>query len=550
MLRLDCIVAACTLERQNLIELENITKNYTVDGVDVSILKGISLFIGHGEFVSIMSPSGSGKSTLSAILGCLSTATKGTYKINGEDVTKLSHAKIARLRNSSIGFIFQDFNLLSGLSALDNVALPLVYGGMNARDRRSRAMECLNDVGLAHKAKNLPSQLSGGQKQRVAIARALVNNPKFLFADEPTGALDKTTGGEILGIIQRLNMRGHTVIQVTHSRADAQYSKRILHLVDGNIGRDETVDKPTMGTSAAKDAVEGEETASRLWRVVQQVPAPTARDLKSIGSLISKSLSRESQLAAVKAIGRWGNAEIENAMAVLIHSPDWVVRAEVIKYANQRSGEKSLDSFFQGLADENAWVRHSAIIELKKVEQASLTPEQQECIIRCTMDHDERVRATTISIIGKWQLPNIQDIFIRALHDSDGRVRGNAIESVSTEQIQLSLLDELLALVEDKHNRVRANAIRIVATHRPEIAERAMLRMLTEPSPLMRSSAAWLVGVLQIKSGGEFLLQLLKTEKEELVVNQVIKSMAMLTRDIIPLHVQIERMIGPQEARD
>ncbi len=231
-----------------MIELDNIKKQYTLDGKDVLILKGINLFIAQGEFVSIMGPSGSGKSTLSAILGCLSTPSSGTYKLNGQDVTKLKTNEIARLRNSSIGFIFQDFNLLSGLTAVENVELPLVYCGMSSKNRRARAMECLSAVSLAHKAQNKPFQLSGGQKQRVAIARALVNNPKFLFADEPTGALDKKTGHEILSIMQKLNLMGQTVIQVTHSPSDANYSKRIIHLVDGNIVREEMVEKPTIGS--------------------------------------------------------------------------------------------------------------------------------------------------------------------------------------------------------------------------------------------------------------------------------------------------------------
>lgn len=527
-----------------MIELENIKKHYTLHGADVPILKGISLFVGQGEFVSIMGPSGSGKSTLSAILGCLSTPSSGIYKIDGQDVTKLKPNKIARLRNSSIGFIFQDFNLLTGLTALENVALPLVYGGMNAKERRRRAMECLGKVGLANKAENRPNQLSGGQKQRVAIARALVNEPKFLFADEPTGALDKKTGHEILGIMQRLNMAGHTVIQVTHSPLDATYSKRILHLVDGNIVRDEMVEKPTIGMTNTGEISTMDEMAAKLWRVVQLAPSSSDSDLAAVKRLISASTSRESHLAAVQALVRWANHDIEHSMNSLFQSRDWVVRAEVVKCSHFRPQTAAIPYFIRGLSDENAWVRHSAIVEMKNVQQSTLKPEEQELVLGCLADPDERVRATAIYIVGKWQVPNMRELFVRAFQDRDGRVRANAVEAIVSEDLHKALLDELIALTRDRHNRVRANSIRIVARFRPEIAATAVREMLGAVDPLTRSSGAWLVGTLNVEFGGDVLIEMLKSEKEEIVLNQVVKSLAKLANGPCPLHDQIQKTLG------
>ena len=234
----------------------------------LQILKDIQLSIGRGEFVSIMGPSGSGKSTLASILGCLARPTTGSYSLDGQDVTQLSSNQVATLRNKYIGFIFQDFNLLEGMTTAENVALPLLYAGVRAKDRIKKALECLHAVGLGHKSNHKPNQISGGQKQRVAIARALVNDPMFLFADEPTGALDKKTGQEILAIMQKLNMKGHTIVQVTHSPMDAQYSKRIVHLVDGHIIKDILVDKPIIGYFGDFET-QRKEIYSHLWKTFE-----------------------------------------------------------------------------------------------------------------------------------------------------------------------------------------------------------------------------------------------------------------------------------------
>jgi len=215
-------------------------KDYRLGEVPLRVLKGISFDIERGDFVSIMGPSGSGKSTLMNILGCLDTPSAGTYSLDEIDVGNLGRDRLAEIRNRKIGFVFQQFNLLSRTSAVENVELPLMYTDISARERHERAREALLAVGLAERADHQPSQLSGGQQQRVAIARALVNTPSILLADEPTGALDSRNGLEIMAIFQRLNQaQGITVIVVTHDSEIAEYSNRSLHFKDGKLRIDE-----------------------------------------------------------------------------------------------------------------------------------------------------------------------------------------------------------------------------------------------------------------------------------------------------------------------
>lgn len=527
-----------------MIELENITKHYELNGQRVPILKGISLFVGQGEFVSIMGPSGSGKSTLSAILGCLSTPTGGTYKINGEDVTGLSQSKVARLRNKSIGFIFQDFNLLAGISAMDNVALPLVYSGVGTRERRARALECLRAVGLENRSGHKPNQLSGGQKQRVAIARSLVNHPKFLFADEPTGALDKKTGQEILGIMQRLNSLGHTVIQVTHSPVDANYSKRIVHLVDGNIVRDQAVEKPTIGIVGQGEDSVTEGMLTRMWRVAQFAPTAVKDDLRSLTAMLEKSNARESRLAAARAVVRWPTDESEPIVRSLFESEDWVVRAEIIKYCNLRERSAALPWFVRALGDPNAWVRHSAIVELKDVARDELDENGVSRILQCLDDSDERVRATAVFIVGNWNPSNAAEILRKMLLDPDGRVRANAVDGIRQNNLQRNLEQELLQLSSDKSNRVRANVAVTLAAIRPEECNNIAMAMLRDSDPLMRSSGAWLVGMAPGPGTGPLLLELLRSESEEIAINQIVRSLAKMARRDFPLSDQIVRAFG------
>jgi ABC-type lipoprotein export system ATPase subunit len=221
----------------NIIETRSLTKTYGSNGVAVHALRGIDLDVARGEFVALIGPSGSGKSTLMAILGCLDTPTSGTYSLDGERVEGLSGPELARIRNEKIGFVFQQYNLLPKASVLRNVELPMLYAGVARRERRARAMELLERVGIPEKARTLPSNLSGGQRQRVAIARALANGPAMLLADEPTGALDSKTGHEVLDLFRALNGQGNTVLIVTHDLSIASTAQRQVELYDGLIAQ-------------------------------------------------------------------------------------------------------------------------------------------------------------------------------------------------------------------------------------------------------------------------------------------------------------------------
>ncbi|MGC9461906.1 ABC transporter ATP-binding protein [Vibrio genomosp. F10] len=223
------------MSNQSLVKLSNIHKHYSSGDAEIRALDGIDLTIRKGEFLSILGPSGSGKSTLMNMLGCLDKPTEGEYQLDGKNVAALSSNELAGIRNQKIGFVFQSFNLLEYASALDNVALPLVYSGMKAKERRERAVKLLEQVGLGDRLDHKPSQLSGGQKQRVAIARALVNEPQMILADEPTGALDSKSGAEIEALFNQLHSQGKTLIIVTHDNALAERTKRIVMIKDGKV---------------------------------------------------------------------------------------------------------------------------------------------------------------------------------------------------------------------------------------------------------------------------------------------------------------------------
>lgn len=223
---------------QPIIEIKNITRDFPLGNEVVHVLKGIDLTINKGEYVALMGPSGSGKSTLMNLLGCLDTPTGGTYVLNGKHVSEMQDEELAEIRNKEIGFVFQTFNLMPRTTALDNVALPMVYAGFSKNERNERATEVLTQVGLADRMDHKPNQLSGGQRQRVAVGRALVNKPSIILADEPTGNLDSKTSLEIMTLFDDIHANGNTVILVTHEEDVAQHAHRIIRLRDGVIETD------------------------------------------------------------------------------------------------------------------------------------------------------------------------------------------------------------------------------------------------------------------------------------------------------------------------
>lgn len=227
-----------------IIKMKNIGKIYDTGKVQVEALRKVDLSIARGEFVSIMGPSGSGKSTLMNIIGCLDRATSGDYELDEVNISGLDDVELAKIRNKKIGFVFQSFNLLPRITALQNIELPMIYAGAGKKERREKALEALERVSLTDRMHHKPNELSGGQKQRVAIARALVNNPAIILADEPTGNLDTASGEDIMAVFQELNREGVTIVLVTHEQDIAEHTKRIIRFRDGFLISDERVAKP------------------------------------------------------------------------------------------------------------------------------------------------------------------------------------------------------------------------------------------------------------------------------------------------------------------
>ncbi len=240
-----------------MIELRNLFKIYGSGENEVRALDGINLTINKGEFVAIVGQSGSGKSTCMNIIGCLDVPTEGHYVLEGTDVSTMSDNQLSEIRNKKLGFIFQQYNLIQGISILENVELPLLYAGVGKAERREKAMQSLSRVGIEAKAKNFPSQLSGGQQQRVSIARALAGNPSVILADEPTGALDSKTGREVLSFLQELHKEGNTIVLITHDNSIARKAKRIVRLSDGKIIYDGPANDPNAVVSADEGEVKG-----------------------------------------------------------------------------------------------------------------------------------------------------------------------------------------------------------------------------------------------------------------------------------------------------
>jgi putative ABC transport system ATP-binding protein len=226
-----------------IIETRELWKTYVMGSEEIHALRGVSVNIAKGEYVAIMGPSGSGKSTLMNLIGCLDTPTKGSYLLNGKQVSEMNDNELARIRNEEIGFVFQTFNLLPRASALHNVELPLIYAGVPSKDRQVRAKDALKKVELEERMMHKPNELSGGQRQRVAIARALVNNPSILLADEPTGNLDSKTGVEIMNLFEKLHTAGNTIVLVTHEADIAAHAHRVIHIRDGQVEKDVASDR-------------------------------------------------------------------------------------------------------------------------------------------------------------------------------------------------------------------------------------------------------------------------------------------------------------------
>jgi putative ABC transport system ATP-binding protein len=234
-----------------IIQTRDLWKTYVMGSEEIHALRGVDLSIERGEYVAIMGPSGSGKSTLMNLIGCLDTPSKGSYLLNGKQVSEMNDNELARIRNEEIGFVFQTFNLLPRASALHNVELPLVYAGVPSKDRQERAREALRKVELEDRMSHRPNELSGGQRQRVAIARSLVNNPSILLADEPTGNLDSKTGVEIMALFTRLHEGGNTIVLVTHEADIAAHAHRVVHIRDGRVEKDVRSGAPDTRAEAA-----------------------------------------------------------------------------------------------------------------------------------------------------------------------------------------------------------------------------------------------------------------------------------------------------------
>jgi len=234
-----------------LIDIRDITKVYEMGDQQVHALSGVNLGVERGEYVAIMGPSGSGKSTLMNLIGCLDTPSSGSYILNGKEVARMTDDELAAIRNQEIGFVFQTFNLLPRTSAVQQVELPLVYGGLSRKERRERSVKALQAVGLGDRMAHTPNEMSGGQRQRVAIARALINDPSILLADEPTGNLDSQTGAEIMALFDELNSRGNTIVLVTHEEDIASHARRIVRLKDGKIRDDQVNDRYVPGAARA-----------------------------------------------------------------------------------------------------------------------------------------------------------------------------------------------------------------------------------------------------------------------------------------------------------
>lgn len=291
---------------EQILSMTNIVKTYKMGEEDQTVLKGINFELNSGEFVSLLGPSGSGKSTLMNILGCLDVPTSGTYSLGGNQVETLDERDLAQVRNSEIGFVFQQFQLLPRLTALQNVELPLIYSGIPEKQRKQMAKEMLTKVGLSDKLKNRPNQLSGGQQQRVAIARALVTHPTILLADEPTGALDQKTGQQIMELFKELHNEGRTIVMITHDEKIAQHGSRIVKILDGMLIETSNSTEENQEVNEYHQPIHLENS--------RKTGEPLEELFKAIGTILKDENMLESVVSGVKLIGeKMRNNEIQEA---------------------------------------------------------------------------------------------------------------------------------------------------------------------------------------------------------------------------------------------
>lgn len=512
-----------------MIEMADIKKEFDQGESKIQILKGIHLFVPRGDFVSIMGPSGSGKSTLASILGFLSRQTSGSFKIDGKDVGSLSSSQLAELRNRLLGYIFQDFNLLDGMSAAENVALPLVYAGVSAGIRHKKALECLEKVGLAHKANNRPNQLSGGQKQRVAIARALVNDPAILFADEPCGALDKKTGMEILSIMQTLNAAGHTIVMVTHSPQDSTYTKRVVHLVDGLIVRDELVEKPAIAISESSN-IDSSTRERMIWDIAAEMQTKDPAILEKMLSVLELSENAGSKHGAAFSIAKWiDDDRAFAALEKLAGDVEWSIRAEVVRALAKKSANRIIPLLIKASSDQNPWVRFLAVAEMRFLDSKWLLANERQRIFDFTTDPDERIRATVTRILQSWEDPDVEGRLLDMTKDRDGRVRANAIEALQFRKVPGERLTALTVNLQDTHNRARANAAVALYDSMPDLALDTVEKMTQDSNNMMRISAAWALGRFDHERATKIILMAAGVEKDDNVRKLLTKSLAAIT---------------------
>jgi putative ABC transport system ATP-binding protein len=528
-----------------LIELRDITKDYKLRDSVLQILKDVSFTIQKKEFVSIMGSSGSGKSTLLAILGCLSTPSKGLYYLDNEDVSKLMDNQLAVTRNKKIGFVFQDFNLIPRVSALENVSLPLFYAGVSLKKQKELSRKALETVGLLDRINHNPDQLSGGQKQRVAIARALVTNPSIIFADEPTGNLDSRTSDEIMSLFQELNLKGNTIVIVTHDENVARHTKRIMHIEDGQIVRDELVNSPKITRDWKTSISYQKKDTDQDIRLscVKALPKTASDETLAALKIMLNDKSQEVRIEAIKSLGEIKGDKAFEILKQNSEDKNWAIRASVTESLGKISNQESLGLLIKALHDENSWVRFNAVTSMQGFKNRNIVKD----LLHLLEDPDERVRATVIRIFIRLRGFDTTENPTRMLKDESGRVRADAVRAVSGTPYENGekLIDEYLAvmlkdtdgrvrantveavslliskdsdkltsllspLLKDPNNRVRANVCIALWRIRPDMVKPILEEMVRDKNRMQRSSAAYALGTIGEKSLIPLLIKLLE----------------------------------------